>query len=180
MESRPKDSKTAVALIPDIETAQWHHAREEFVGQEVYGKVPKIKGVIVGDEVGKRVWCYWTRVWYNEDVSIVKGNTMHVLRLVAEDDVLGSKDAREASGHGPAVAALLAMAQREAEEWKTECVELWNPSALALAGAQILDKSVEVIDRDSESIASLLWYLDLEGSAADQIDWISNEKYAWC
>lgn len=169
-----------MALIPDIETAQWHHAREEFVGQEVYGKVPKIKGVIVGDEVGKRVWCYWTRVWYNEDVSIVKGNTMHVLRLVAEDDVLGSKDAREASGHGPAVAALLAMAQREAEEWKTECVELWNPSALALAGAQILDKSVEVIDRDSESIASLLWYLDLEGSAADQIDWISNEKYAWC
>ncbi|KAF9696064.1 hypothetical protein EKO04_006076 [Ascochyta lentis] len=180
LESRPQGSKTAVALVPDVETVQWHHAREEFVGQEVHGKVPKIKGAIVGDEVGKRVWCYWTRVWYNEDVSIVKGNTMHILRLVVEDDALGSEDAQEGGGHGAAIAALLAMAQREAEEWKTEHVEVWSPSAAALAGAQILDKSARVIERDSESIASLLWYPEHEGRAADQLDWISNEKYSWC
>ena len=35
--SRKAGSKTAVALIPDLETMQWHHAREEFVGQEVHG-----------------------------------------------------------------------------------------------------------------------------------------------
>ncbi|KAJ4361632.1 hypothetical protein N0V95_001709 [Ascochyta clinopodiicola] len=180
LESRPQGSKIAVALVPDLETVQWHHAREEFVGQEVHGKVPKIKGAIVGDEVGRRVWCYWTRVWYNEDVSIVKGNTMHILRLVVEEDVLGSKDAHQDGGHGAAVAALLAMAQREAEEWKTEHVEVWSPSSAVLAGAHILDKSAEVIERDSESIASLLWYPEHEGLAADQVDWISNEKYAWC
>lgn len=180
LESRPKGSKTAVVLIPDLETVQWHHAREEFVGQEVHGRVPKIKGAIVGDEVGKRVWCYWTRVWYNEDASIVKGNTMHILRLVVEDDVLGSENMGKDCGHAAAIAALLAMAQREAEEWKTEHVEIWSPSASALAGAQVLDKSAQVVDRDAESIASLLWYPEHEGLAADQIDWISNEKYAWC
>lgn len=178
LESRPKGSKTAVALIPDVETIQWHHAREEFVGQEAHGRVPKVKGAIVGNQAGKRVWCYWTRVWYNEDVSIVKGNTMHILRLVVEDDVLGRREVTERDS--AAVAALLAFAQREAEEWKTEHVELWSPSASALAGAQILDKSAKVVDRDAESIASLLWHPEHEGAAADHVDWISNEKYGWC
>lgn len=171
---------TAVALVPDVETVQWHHAREEFVGQEVYGKVPQVKGAIVGEEVGKRVWCYWTRVWHNDDVGMVKGNTTHILRLVVEDDVLGSQTDGESERHREAIAALLAFAQREAEEWKTEHVELWSPSASAVAAAQMLDKTAKVIDRASESIASLLWYPGQEGAAADHIEWISNEKYAWC
>ncbi|KAF3043470.1 hypothetical protein E8E12_009119 [Didymella heteroderae] len=178
LQSRPKGSRPAVALIPDHETIQWHHAREEFVGQEVHGRVPEIKGAIVGDEVGKRVWCYWTRVWYNEDVSVVKGNKLHVLRLVVEDDVLGLRHASE--GDGKAVAALLAFAQREAEEWRTEHVEIWSPSASALAGAKMLVKSARVVDRDAESIASLLWYPEHGGAAADHVDWIANEKYGWC
>ena len=176
--SRKAGSKTAVALTPDLETMQWHHAREEFVGQEVHGKVPKIKGAIVGDEVGKRVWCYWTRVWYNEDTAVVKGNNMHILRLVVEEDVLGSSQGDQS--HSAAIAALLAFAQREAEEWKTEHVELWSPSPSAVAGARMLDANAKVVDRDAESIASLLWYPDHEGSAADHVEWISNEKYAWC
>lgn len=174
----PKDSKPAVALVPDLETMQWHHAREEFVGQELHGKVPKVKGAIVDDGTGKRLWCYWTRVWYNEDASIVKGNTMHILRLVVEDDILGLRDISE--DDSKAVAALLAHAQREAEEWKTEHVEIWNPSPSALAGAQLLDKSAKVIYREAESIASLLWYPEHEGAAADHVNWLSNEKYGWC
>lgn len=176
--SRPNGSKTAVAFIPDLETIQWHHAREEFVGREAHGKIPKIKGAIVGEESGTRVWCYWTRVWYNEDVSVVKGNTMHILRLVVEDDVLGIGKVTES--HSMAVAALLEFAQREAEEWKTEHVEVWSPSPTALAGARILEKGAEMIDRDYESIASLLWYPEHEGTAANHVDWISNEKYGWC
>lgn len=178
MELRTAGSKTAVALVPDLETIQWHHAREEFVGQEVHGKVPRIKGAIVGDVVGKRVWCYWTRVWYNEDTSVVKGNTMHILRLVVEDDVLGNN--KDNQGCSAAIAALLAFAQREAEEWKTEHVELWNPSPSAVAAAQSLDANARVVSRDTESIASLLWYPDHNGAATDHVDWISNEKYAWC
>lgn len=178
LESRPKGSKIAVALVPDVETIQWHHAREEFVSKETYGKIPKIKGAMVGHMVGKRVWCYWTRVWYNEDVSVVKGNTMHILRLVVEDDILGARDVSE--GESTAVAALLAFAQREAEKWKTEHVEIWNPSPSTLAGAHILDKSAKMTHRQTESIASLLWYPDHKEAAPNSVDWISNEKYGWC
>ncbi len=180
LRSRTQGSRTAVALIPDVETIQWHHAREEFVGKEVHGKAPKVKGAIVGDVVGKRVWCYWTRLWYNEDVSIAEGNTMHILRLVIEEDVPGFENLGDSNGHSAAIAALLAFAQREADEWKLEHVELWNPSAAAQVGAQLLNKDAKVIERTAESIASLLWYPEHEGSAVDHVEWISNEKYAWC
>lgn len=172
LESRSADSKTAVALIPDIETIRWHHAREDFVGKEVHGKTPKIKGAIVGSEPGKRVWCYWTRMFYNNDPKDAKGNTLHILRLVVEDNYQDDVST--------AIAALLSMAQGEAQEWRTEEVEVWNPSSATVAAAQKLHPSAKVIDRDTESIASLKWYAPHKGRVADSIDWIANEKYGWC
>lgn len=171
-ESRSKNSNTAVALVPDIESIRWHHAREEFVGKELHGSMPRVKGAIVGSEKGKRVWCYWTRMWYNEDPKDAKGNTLHILRLVVEDECRGD------SVHE--IAALLLMAQHEAEKWKLEEVEAWNPSSATVAAAQKLDPSAKVIDRDLESIASLKWYPPHDGPVADSIDWIGNEKYGWC
>jgi hypothetical protein len=176
LESRSKGSNTAVALLPDVETIQWHHAREDFVGMELHGTTPKVKGAIVGSEKGKRVWCYWTRMWYNNDPAEAKGNQLHILRLVVED---GSQN-EQSTGHDAAIAALMAMAQREAEEWKMEHVEIWNPTAATVTAAQRLDSSAKVIDRDEESIASLQWYPDHDGTMAERIDWIGNEKYGWC
>jgi hypothetical protein len=186
LQSRAKGSKIAVALIPDVDTIRWHHAREEFVGTELHGKSPKVKGAIVGTEEGKRVWCYWTRTWYNEDPSQSKGNTLYILRVVIEDDGSSSwerSDANPSSSdhkHDAAIAALFALAQQEAEEWKMEEVMAWNPSAATLAAAQKLYSSAKVIDRDLESIASLQWYPSHEGRIADLIDWVGNEKYGWC
>ena len=40
--------KTIASIIPDVETFSWHHAREEFVSNELYGKSPEVKGAIVG------------------------------------------------------------------------------------------------------------------------------------
>lgn len=185
LESRPKDSNTAVALIPNIETIRWHHAREEFVGNELHGKMPKIKGAVVGTEKGKRIWCYWTRMWYNQDPAEAKGNTLHILRLVIEDGGWEGSSSytngqSQDHSHDAAIAVLMAMAQREAEEWKMENVEMWAPTPTALAAAKKLDPSAKIIDRDVESIASLRWYPEHEGPVADKIDWIANEKYAWC
>jgi hypothetical protein len=181
LESRPKGSKIAVALLPDIETIQWHHAREDFVGIELHGKTPKVRGAVVGTEKGKRVWCYWTRMWYNQNPAEAKGNTLHILRLVIEDGSWNEPSSSSVNhSHAAAIAALLAMAQREAETWKMEHVEMWAPSSTALAAAKKLDPSAKVIDRDTESIASLQWFPEHEGSIADKIDWISNEKYGWC
>lgn len=214
LESRPKGSHTAVALLPDIDTIRWHHAREEFVGTELHGKIPEVKGAIVGTEKGKRVWCYWTRMWYNSNPAEAKGNTLHILRLVIEDarleQLTNGHDSNHTNGyanghanghsnghtnghanghtngnsadhsHDAAIAALLAMAQDEAQEWKMEHVEMWSPSATALAAAQRLSPGAEVVNRDTESIASLRWYPEHDGPVADRIDWVSNEKYGWC
>ncbi|KAF1838002.1 hypothetical protein BDW02DRAFT_627551 [Decorospora gaudefroyi] len=185
LESRPKDSKTAVALLPNLETIQWFHAREDFVGMELHGKTPKIRGAMVGNEKDKRVWCYWTRMWYNQNPAEAKGNTLHILRLVIEDgswEGPSSKSNGETTDHShdAAIAALLAMAQREAETCKMERVEMWAPSPTAMAAVKKLDPSAKVIDRDTESIASLQWFPEHDGPVADKIDWIGNEKYGWC
>ncbi|KAJ4367357.1 hypothetical protein N0V83_006938 [Neocucurbitaria cava] len=186
LESRPKGSNTAVALLPDIDTIRWHHARENFVAMELHGKMPTIKGAIVGTEKGKRVWCYWNRTWYNPNAAEAKGNTLHVLRLVIEDGGWEETVTRHINGdsvdysHEAAVAALLAIAQREAEEWKLEDVEMWSPTSTAVTAAQRLDPSAKVIARDTSSIASLQWFSEHDGPVADKIDWIGNEKYGWC
>lgn len=186
LESRPRGSKVAVALLPNIETVRWHHAREDFVGTELHGKTPKVKGAIVGSEKGKRIFCFWTRMWYNSNPAESKGNTLHLLRLVHEDgrwaDTAAScKDGGSSDpSHEASIAALMAAAQREAEEWKMEHVEIWNPSSNTVNAAQRLHPGAKVVDRDEESIASLQWFPEHDGPMAEKIDWISNEKYAWC
>ncbi|KAK3203633.1 hypothetical protein GRF29_106g127526 [Pseudopithomyces chartarum] len=189
MQSRPKGSNTAVALVPNVANIKWHHAREDFVGAELHGKAPEIKGAIVGSEKGKRVWCYWTRMWYNPDPTQAKGNTLHILRVVVEDqghsswEGSGTSHADQASSdhsHDAAIAALFYMAKQQAEEWKMENVEAWNPSSATLAAVQRLDPDAKLVDRDTESIASLRWYPEHDGPVAESIDWIGNEKYGWC
>ncbi|KAF2018742.1 hypothetical protein BU24DRAFT_104107 [Aaosphaeria arxii CBS 175.79] len=175
-QARPKGSPTAVALLPDIDTIRWHHARENFVGTELHGKAPQIKGAMVGSEVGKRVWCYWTRMWYNSNASEAKGNTLHILRVVIEDQESQAPTEETVA----ALASLLSMAQHQAEEWKAEEVEAWNPSPALVQAAQRLDSSAKLIHRDRESIASLMWYPEHEGPISEKIDWVGNEKYGWC
>lgn len=172
----PADGKMRVAIVPDIDTIRWHHSREEFVGEEFYGDIPVVKGAKVGEEKGKRAWCYWTRMWYNTDKEQSKGNTLHILRLVIEDDVVPGAVV-------PAIAALLARAQREAAGWHMAEVENWSPTPEVVAAAQLLDPKADVINRDTESIASLMWYGEplADGqSVAETIDWVGNEKYGWC
>lgn len=187
---RSNDSNVAVALIPNIETIRWHHAREDFVGIELHGKAPKVKGAIIGTEKGKRIWCYWTRMWYNQNPEEAKGNTLHILRLVIENkgqsswetsrNGLNGVNGVKCDEHDAAIAALLLVAQKEAEEWRMEEVEIWNPSSETVMAAQKIDPDAKVVDRDVESIASLRWYPQHDGPIADSIDWIGNEKYGWC
>lgn len=172
----PSDGKTRVAILPDIDTIRWHHAREEFIGQEFYGSKPVVKGAMVGEDKGKRAWCYWTRAWYNKDKGQSKGNTLHILRLVIEDDVVPNMVV-------PAIAALLARAQHEAAGWHMAEVEAWSPTPEVVAAANLLDPGAEIINRDTESIASLRWYDEpsADGRAvAETVEWVGNEKYGWC
>ena len=190
--SPSNSSKIFIAVIPEIATIRWHHAREDFIARQLHGRVPNIKGAIVdGDGPGKRVWCYWTRMWYNEDPAASNGNTLHVLRLVVEE--YGALDWERPSTtdesehmkckYAPAIAALLRLAQKEAAEWKMEGAEVWNPTVATVEAARMLKPEATVVDRESESIASLRWYGERSqegGRVADHVDWIANEKYGWC
>ncbi|KXT09594.1 hypothetical protein AC579_2512 [Pseudocercospora musae] len=176
-------SRTTVAVVPDVRHAAWHHAREEFVANEVHGKTPEVKGAMVGDKEGSRVWAYWTRVWANPQEP--SPSTLHILRLVIEDDASSNfapadvetakslKDCHVAR----AISSIFTVAQSEARMWDLHEVMLWNPSSAALAAAQLIAPNAAVEHRETESITSLRWYG--EGSWKD-VEWICNEKYGWC
>lgn len=177
--------ETFASIIPDVETFTWHHAREEFVANELYGKNPEVKGAIVGSEKGKRVWCVWMHTWYNSDPQNTKDNTLNILRLVVEDPEY--TDSSAASDEGVervkgtyvtnTIASLLAAAQADASKWNMGEVNIWNPTSVSLAAAKQLDPAAQVIHREKDSITSLRWYG--EGSV-DDVQWLDNEKYAWC
>ncbi|KAF2405246.1 hypothetical protein EJ06DRAFT_502315 [Trichodelitschia bisporula] len=178
--------KVHVAVVPDVETILWHHAREEFVAQELYRRAPDVKGAMVFDESGKRVWCYWTRMWYNEDPTDDAGNTLHVLRLVVEGEGTLNWETQASDEmflrYVPSIAALIGAASQEARAWNMANVEIWNPTKIVIEAAKTVYPSAEMVHRDSESIASLRWYGERlsVGPVGSWIDWLGNEKYAWC
>ena len=181
-----KSEKPAVAIVPDLATITWHNAREQFVGNELFGRSPDIKGAMVITESGLQAWCLWTCMW--SGASDKHGHTLHILRLVVEEgDGSAVHDFNPATEEGvasvlpspavEAVTALFAGAQKHAAEWDMRQVEFWNPNNVALAAAKKLDESVVVQAREKDSICSLRWYGKGDGS---DIDWVLNQKYAWC
>lgn len=82
----------------------------------------------------------------------------------------------------PAIAALFRLARKEAQEWKMADVEIWNPNEVTVRAVKSLDSEAEVVHRDQESIASLMWYGERpdDGPVTGYVDWLANEKYGWC
>lgn len=125
-------------------------------------------------------------MFYNPDPSATKENTLHILRLVVEEHGLfnlegGSNDV-DLKEYIPAITALFALARKEATAWNMEDVQIWNPTDVTVAAVRALDSEAQVVDRDVESIASLMWYGEKvkEGPVNGWIDWLGNEKYGWC
>ncbi|KAL8833550.1 MAG: hypothetical protein Q9170_004205 [Blastenia crenularia] len=180
-----RDVDIRVALIPDAATMQWHHAREEFLGEKLRDRFPFAKGALAKALHGGRAWCIWTRTFG----ATQEENVLNILRLVVEDENGDSRQTDEAvndwgqdeSKHATvaAVAAVLEQAQMEATFWGMVCVQLWNPSPLTFLAAKMVEGSAKIVDRDDESITSLRWH----GEAApeeNKVDWVANEKFAWC
>ncbi|KAF6229090.1 hypothetical protein HO133_007204 [Letharia lupina] len=177
--------KIRVALIPDLKTMQWHHAREEFAGREMLGREPDIKGAHADCEDSSQVWCIWTRTFGSTEA----GNTLNILRFFidgendavrdeseAGDDLTDLKSTDQAKLHG--AVAVLHAAQVEAARWEMKDVQIWNPSSLIVLAARQIEPSTKLIHRDDESIASLRWHGEPEERT--KVEWVGNEKYAWC
>lgn len=166
-----KDGKTHVAIVPDHDQMQWHHLREDFMTKKLFSRSPTTKGAIAGKE-GSRVWAIWTRSFYGPVDKPASGNTLHILRLVVEDETKTEENALALKG-------ILEIAQKEAEEWKLNHVELWNPTTNVKDLVERTGLKHESVEREAESIASLMWYGEGDGKV-DEIKWVQNEKYGWC
>lgn len=177
--------KICVALIPDLETMQWHHAREEFAGKEMLGREPDIKGAHADCGDNSQVWCIWTRTFGSTEA----GNTLNILRFFIEgdedavrvtseagEDLTNLKSTAEAKLQG--AAAVLHAAQIEAARWDMKDIQLWNPSPLIILAARQIEPSTSIIQRNEESIASLRWHG--EPNDLGKVEWVGNEKYGWC
>jgi hypothetical protein len=165
--------ETILALLPDHHTMLWHHKKEEYICQRLFGKQPRVKGAVVGDE-GDRVWVIWTRSFYGAVDDPEAENKLYILRLVIENP---SKEEFEAQVEK--VKAVLQAAQDAAVEWKLGHVELWNPDDQVKE--LIVRTGIEhrIVERGKEGIPSLLWFGE-GGENQNGIEWIANEKYAWC
>jgi len=124
---------------------------------------------VVG-EPGKRVWAVWTRGYYG-GLKKPEGNVLHVLRVVVEDPEQPDEELVEG------FRSIVQMAQHEAAEWKTQDVQVWNPPSKLKSLVQKCGIKSEFVVREKDSIASLRWY---GNEPAAEVDWVANEKYAWC
>lgn len=157
------------ALVPELDQMLWHLMREDFMTKHIFGTTPTVRGAMVG-EPGQRIWAVWTRGYYG-GLEKMEGNTFHILRFVVEDESCDEKYIVDA------FKAIIHVAQDEAAQWRSFDIQMWNPSPLLKKAAEKSGLEHELVDREKESIASLMWYGD---EATSAVDWVANEKFAWC
>ncbi|KAL9597675.1 MAG: hypothetical protein Q9219_005002 [cf. Caloplaca sp. 3 TL-2023] len=174
-----------VALVPDVATMQWHHAREEFLGEKLRDRFPFAKGALAKTMDGRKAWCIWTRTFGATRNDCI----LHILRLnIEERDAMrqhGIEAVQDEVQDNPdhnsiaAIASILEQAQLEADFWEMTSVQVWNPSTLTFQAAKKIESSAKIVDRYDESITSLRWHGKPLADGV-KITWIANEKYGWC
>ena len=161
--SKKRSSVPHIAIRPDYDHMQWHHAREEFEARQI-DKDPKTKGA---EDPATGCALIWSRVWGETPEK----NKLHILYTLippdADCDVIRS------------ITALLLRAQDEVKTWDMHGgLELWSPATDVVKAAQFLagKEQVQITVRDKDSICSLRWV----GGAGEEVEWVANERYAWC
>lgn len=167
--------KPLMMLVPDLDHMLWHHRKEEFACDKLFGNHPHAKGVMTG-EPNDRIWVIWTHRYYGRPRAISMNNTLYILRVVIENK---SKDPEQREHQVEQMRAILWAAQHEAAEWKLDGVKIWDPAHLIQDMVERTGIQHRRVERDEESIASLLWFGDGSGKD-DTVEWLGNEKYGWC
>ena len=177
-----KSKKNRAVVVPDVNTMRWHHAREEFLSKKLLHRDFSIKGAIVTGEDGRTAWCVWTHLYRDKiDRDGFPMGDLCVLRLVYDEKNPNSE---------PMVKILFQAAQREAAASKMLDVHVWNPSDLVVkVGRDIAAEDSKgghpkevLVHREEESIPALLWlgHIADDSSADVEVEWLANEKFAWC
>ncbi|KAJ2904459.1 N-acetyltransferase-like protein [Zalerion maritima] len=164
--------KTRIAIVPDLDSMLWHLMREDYMTTQLFSRVPTVRGAMVGlQEAGNRVWAIWTRNYYSPDRKDMHKNTFYILRFVVEDETMPGDQLVDATRK------IVNMAKKEAAEWHLGEVQMWNPAPVVRRAIEGTKMECSWTDREDDSIASLNWY----GSGdAEDVEWVANEKFAWC
>ncbi|KAI1425460.1 hypothetical protein F5Y12DRAFT_364773 [Xylaria sp. FL1777] len=175
-----------LVILPDLDHMLWHIRKADFATNYLFNKTPLAKGAIAGPP-GKQVWAIWTHRYYARHDAENPDNVLYILRLVVEGDptanqprsVNAKQQVSLPSDQVSYLEAVLQAAQAEAAEWQLDHVELWEPSPCVQHA--ILDGKIRhtVVERQRDSVASGLW-IDEDGHAGRPLEWINNERYAWC
>lgn len=170
VQSQNHGQKARFAILPDAAHMRWHHAKEDFACIRLFGKVPEVKGAIAG-EGGKRVWAIWTHRFYGCPGNAAQ-NVLYILRLGMEVIGDGNEDEDVVRNLG----LVLHAAMVEANEWNLHHVQLWDPSSVVARLVQKTGIPYRAETRTNESLGCLRWY----GREDEEVEWLYNEKYAWC
>jgi GNAT superfamily N-acetyltransferase len=165
-------SQPRVAVLPDIDTLQWHFYRQAFICNTAYGRKPTVHGALyTSPSTGSRVWGLFERNHYGGPNKPEK-NVLSFLRFVVEDSDITDEELSEA------VVGIFRAAEKEAKDWECSKVEIWNPLGRV---RKIVENAAEFesifIVRDAKNLASLNWFGE---GAAEDLDWVVNERFEWC
>ncbi|KAJ6259307.1 hypothetical protein Dda_6207 [Drechslerella dactyloides] len=176
--------KARCVQLPTVEVMEWHHAREEFLGQYATTKAPTVKGAWApltptaeyppreGSEGLDSAWAIWTHDFAEKKLVFLR---LHVPPVTS-----ANKDAVSA-----ALRALVVAAAEEAQAWGFSEILSWNPDDLTEEAVKSVvgEESYDLVHRENDSIASLMWYHREGGSEEvepEGIEWLFNEKSGWC
>ncbi|GAQ07499.1 hypothetical protein ALT_4820 [Aspergillus lentulus] len=170
---------TQLLILPDHDHMLWHHSKEEFVAQRLFGKAPLVKGAMSG-EPGHFVWAIWTHRFYNHPDNSLSENTLYILRFVVEGATLSlNTDDDLTYEQVTSVREVLQAARAEAAEWSLHKIKLWNPSHSLERAIQLSGIPFQRKRRTQDSIPCLQWYGEGSGKPCS-LNWLLNEKYGWC
>lgn len=172
----PSDpSKIRMAFCPDMLTLGSMYVREDRVLGRFAGRKPTVRGAVHGQD-GKRIWALWMRCRYpaGKDGTPEKYR-LHLLRLAMEDRSSLSEDDLVEGLRG-----VFAVALREAKAWNCDVIDTWNPSEeiREVVQRRLPELGAKMVERHESDIACLRWFG--EDCEAKDIDWVANERYAWC
>jgi hypothetical protein len=140
--------------------------------KHIFSRIPTVHGAVYTppDAPNSRIWALWTCSFYGM-LDQPEKNVVRVMRLVIEDESISDETLAKGTQ------AIASFVQKEAKEWKCSKVEVWNPEdrvRRVTEGIQSL--GAKFIVRENNNIASLNWF----NGSDQEVDWIANERFAWC
>lgn len=150
-----------LAILPTANIITWLHDRAEYIGQQIFGRAPRVHGSICNDGT---VWVYWYHDFRKHQLALQRLCTSLPVDEVSRETV----------------AFLLLRALDEAQNWGLARVVIWDENPLIPPALELLSVKYDIEatqgQRVRRSIPSLRWP---EAASKWKSSLFSNEFFAW-